>query len=475
MYDVVAAIGHGRSLDTLADLRRPDGESYLKSAAQMAAAAARGAGVRSRAPCRCPRLAGGDRHRRGAGGVVLGGPGLRAGPLPRLPGAARRDAVQPPGGALSGRRPQALPPAHAAGGPPAGPRAGRRRANRPGRVLPDLLGPDAVRQAGADPGPGPGERRRLDHRLRPGDHPGRSHPPQPALRAVHQRGPDHLPGRGHRLLLAAPRGGHPVHLPTLRSRAYRDGLQSCDLPGTIGRPRGRLCAGLPAAAGGPGGEGARDVRLGDGPARPRGGWWLLGVLPPPRRGGARSPGRRAGRAARPGRRDGPAGPRGRQGRGAGSGETGKAPGGVGDERGGGGRDRGLEAGGARRWHLGRRRRSWRYAGQRRLAGSRRRPAARRPTRQGRWTAGGSTRSRGCSSHLDGARTGWAGPGTGIRHRREPPRWVAGEPAAVHEAAVALETAAPATAAGTPRTAPIRRSPGWSPRPGLSLAAAAPSG
>jgi DNA polymerase III alpha subunit len=35
--DVLTAIFHGRTLDTLADLRRPDGESHLKSAAEMAA------------------------------------------------------------------------------------------------------------------------------------------------------------------------------------------------------------------------------------------------------------------------------------------------------------------------------------------------------------------------------------------------------------------------------------------------------
>ncbi|HET9614657.1 MAG TPA: PHP domain-containing protein, partial [Candidatus Limnocylindrales bacterium] len=35
--DVLAAIRHGRTLETLADLRRPDGESYLKSAAEMLA------------------------------------------------------------------------------------------------------------------------------------------------------------------------------------------------------------------------------------------------------------------------------------------------------------------------------------------------------------------------------------------------------------------------------------------------------
>jgi DNA polymerase III alpha subunit len=35
--DVLAAIRHGRSLETLADLRRPDGESYLKSEAELLA------------------------------------------------------------------------------------------------------------------------------------------------------------------------------------------------------------------------------------------------------------------------------------------------------------------------------------------------------------------------------------------------------------------------------------------------------
>ncbi|HEX8940655.1 MAG TPA: PHP domain-containing protein [Candidatus Limnocylindrales bacterium] len=37
LQDVLTAIRHGRSLDTLADLRRPDGESYLKSAAELLA------------------------------------------------------------------------------------------------------------------------------------------------------------------------------------------------------------------------------------------------------------------------------------------------------------------------------------------------------------------------------------------------------------------------------------------------------
>ncbi|NJD26943.1 MAG: PHP domain-containing protein, partial [Chloroflexi bacterium] len=37
LHDVLTAIAHGRTLDTLADLRRPDAESYLKSEAELAA------------------------------------------------------------------------------------------------------------------------------------------------------------------------------------------------------------------------------------------------------------------------------------------------------------------------------------------------------------------------------------------------------------------------------------------------------
>jgi error-prone DNA polymerase len=37
LHDVLTAIGHGRTLDSLRDLRRPDGESYLKSAAELRA------------------------------------------------------------------------------------------------------------------------------------------------------------------------------------------------------------------------------------------------------------------------------------------------------------------------------------------------------------------------------------------------------------------------------------------------------
>ena len=37
LHDVLTAIKHGRTLDTLADLRRPDGESYLKTGDELAA------------------------------------------------------------------------------------------------------------------------------------------------------------------------------------------------------------------------------------------------------------------------------------------------------------------------------------------------------------------------------------------------------------------------------------------------------
>ena len=37
LQDVVTAIRHGRTLETLADLRRPDGESYLKPEAELLA------------------------------------------------------------------------------------------------------------------------------------------------------------------------------------------------------------------------------------------------------------------------------------------------------------------------------------------------------------------------------------------------------------------------------------------------------
>ncbi len=266
------------------------------------------------------RLARGDRGRRRAGGGLPGRPCLRAVPLPRLPGAGRRDGLLVPRRALPRRHPAALSPRDAAGREAARPRARRHRAHRPRRVLPHLLGPHALREGAPHSRPGPRQRRRLDRGLRAGDHPGRPHPPQPPLRAIHQRGPHDLPGRRHRLQLGAPRGGDPVRLRALRRRAHGDGLQPRDLPGPERGPRGRDRPRVPAPARGSRGEGARDVRLGDGPPRPRDGRRLRRVLPAARRagggrrraarGGARPASRlrRARRAARARRPDGPARP-----------------------------------------------------------------------------------------------------------------------------------------------------------------------
>ncbi len=56
LYDVVTAIAHGRTLDGLADLRRPDGESYLKSAPELAAMPPGEAGLHAAHPAQ-PALA----------------------------------------------------------------------------------------------------------------------------------------------------------------------------------------------------------------------------------------------------------------------------------------------------------------------------------------------------------------------------------------------------------------------------------
>ncbi len=236
------------------------------------------------------------------------GPRLRAVPLPGVPGAQGRDAVQPPVRAVLGGGASSLPPADAVGGEAARPRARRHREDGPRRVLPHLLGPDAVREVEGDPGAGPGKRRGFDRRVRPGHHPGRSHPPRAAVRAVHQRGADGLPGRRHRLQLGAAGGGHPVRLRALWRGAHGDGLQPRDVPGPLRGAGGGLRAGLPAPARRPGGQGARDVRLGDGPARPRGGGWLRAVLRAA--GGAPDGGHpRPVTGAWPDRCDGPAGSR----------------------------------------------------------------------------------------------------------------------------------------------------------------------
>ena len=202
-------------------------------------------------------------------------------------------------------------PVTSAGRQAARPRARGHRASRPRRVLPHLLGPHALREGAGDPGPGSGQRDQLDRVVHARDQPGRADRPQPPVRAVHQSGPDDLPGRRHRLQLGAARGGHPVRLRPLRPRAHGDGLQPRHVPGAVGGARGGLRARVPAAARRSGREGARDVRLGHGPARPRGRRRVRRVLPAAGRGAA---GRgiaahRRGRGRRGAwlrRRDGPA-------------------------------------------------------------------------------------------------------------------------------------------------------------------------
>ena len=350
---------------------------------------------------------------------------LRAVPLPGLPGAGRGDAVLPPLGAVLGRRAPPLPPDDLGGRDPARARARRHRAGRPRRVLPHLLGPHAVREAARDPGPGAGQCDQLDRVVHAGDQPGRADRPQPAVRALHQPGPDDLPGRRHRLLLGASRGGHPVHLPALRTGAHRDGLQPRHVPGAVRGPGGGLRARVPAPVGGPGGQGARDVRLGHGPPRPRGRWWVRRVLPAV--GGriaGRGPRGRAGRGPRPGRSDGPAAaarPARRQGpaleAAAGAGRSGR-PTAVRLAR---RRPARSADGGPRRRPIGRRGRSGRHAGERHLAARRSRDRLRggsgpaRAAAAHRRPAGGSRRAASWSRR-HARRTSWVGRRAGIRRR-----------------------------------------------------------
>ena len=92
-------------------------------------------------------------------------------------------------------------------------------------------------------------------------------------------------------------GGHPVRLRALRGGAHGDGLQPGHVPGAVRGPRGGLRAGVPAAARGPGGEGARDVRLRDGAAGPGGRGRVRAVL---RAAGWAGRGGGRGRGGRPG-------------------------------------------------------------------------------------------------------------------------------------------------------------------------------
>ena len=95
LHDVLTAIRHGRPLETLADLRSPTGEAYLKSAEELAGLPPGDPGRDGRSPDR-PGLDGGTPHGGGARGGLLGRARLRALSLPGVRGAERGDAVQPP-------------------------------------------------------------------------------------------------------------------------------------------------------------------------------------------------------------------------------------------------------------------------------------------------------------------------------------------------------------------------------------------
>ena len=86
LHDVLTAIRHGRTLDTLADLRRPDGESYLKTGAELLALPP---GDRSLPADRARAWREGIADVGRAGGGLLGRSRVRALPLPGLPGARR--------------------------------------------------------------------------------------------------------------------------------------------------------------------------------------------------------------------------------------------------------------------------------------------------------------------------------------------------------------------------------------------------
>ena len=191
LQDVLVAIRHGLTLDESAAPAPPNGEYHLKSASG-AGVRLPPAGCRGRGSARGTRLGRGAAHGRGARRA------LHASTCEferyRFPGFAVPDGETPFSELArlchEGAR-HALPPAsrqrvvQAAGA-----RAGGHRADRSGRVLPHLLGPHALRPRARHPGPGSGQRRRFDRRLRAGHHPRRPHPPRPAVRALHQRGPD---------------------------------------------------------------------------------------------------------------------------------------------------------------------------------------------------------------------------------------------------------------------------------------------
>ena len=305
LQDVLVAIRHGLTLDESAHLRRPNGEYHLKSARRAGGPAAGPGRDRRTRVGRGARLGGGPAH--GAASSAprcQRRPGVRALPLPGLPGAARRDALQPPRAALPRGRPHALPPHDAA--PCVKQLAHELEViERTGLAEFFLICWDLMRFARERGIPAQGRGSAGDSivayvlgitRVDPIRH-------ELLFERFINEGRTTYPDVDIDFASSPPRGGHPVRLRALRRGAHGHGLQRRHVPGALGGARGRLRAGLPAAARRSGGQGARDLRLGHGPPRPRGGRRLRRVLPLPGGGaggagrGGRGRGRRLGEAA----------------------------------------------------------------------------------------------------------------------------------------------------------------------------------
>ena len=174
-------------------------------------------------------------------------PRPRQAPLPRLSAAAGRDRLLAALEALLRGRRRALPAAHRRGHGAARARAQGHRGARLRRVLPRRARHRRVRTRPRHLLLRPRLRRQQHRQLRAAHHRRRPHRPRAALRALPQPGAPRDAGRGHRLLLGAPRRGHPVHLRALRPRQGRHGRHRQHRPRAVGgahrQPRLRVHAG----------------------------------------------------------------------------------------------------------------------------------------------------------------------------------------------------------------------------------------
>ena len=206
LHDVLTAIRHGRSVETLAELRTPSGEHYLKSGAELAAlppgdeqadpvtAAAWGEGIANAgelaAACRVDL--GFEQYRFPGFAVPAGETAFSY--LAELchGGIGRRyHPVTPPVVKQLAHELDVI--------------------ERTGLAEFFLICWDLMRFAKERRIPAQGRGSAADSIVAYvlGITRGRPDPPQPPLRALHQRGAHHVPRRRHRLQLGAPRGGHP--------------------------------------------------------------------------------------------------------------------------------------------------------------------------------------------------------------------------------------------------------------------------